>query len=59
MFILAKVLQAIGIADVGFALYAGLTQPHGMGQEYEFTAIGIAVFLAGYAVEVLWAREGK
>ncbi len=56
MFILAKVLQALGIADVGFALYVGMTQPHGMGTEYKFTGIGIVVFLAGYIVEVLWAR---
>jgi hypothetical protein len=27
-----------------------------MGKEYEFTGIGILVFLAGYIVEVLWAR---
>jgi hypothetical protein len=56
VFILAKVLQALGIADVGFALYVGISQPHGMGKEYEFTGIGIAVFLAGYIVEVMWAR---
>ncbi len=59
VFILAKVLQALGIADVGFALYVGITQPHGMGKEYEFTGIGILVFLAGYIVEVLWARPGE
>ena len=38
-------------ADVGFALYVGITQPHGMGSEYEFTGIGILVFLAGYIIE--------
>jgi ABC-type Co2+ transport system permease subunit len=59
VFILAKVIQALGIADVGFALYAGMTQPHGMGTEYKFTGIGIVVFLVGYAVEVLWTRAGK
>ena len=52
MFILAKVLQALGLADVGFALYVGM-QPHGMGHEYEFTGIGILVFLAGYIIEGL------
>ena len=59
MFILAKVLQALGLADVGFALYVGITQPHGMGTEYKFTGIGILVFLAGYIIEGLWARAGK
>ena len=59
MFILAKVLQALGIADVGFALYVGITQPHGMGTEYKLTGIGILVFLAGYIVEALWTRPAK
>ncbi len=57
MFIFAKVLQAIGLADVGFALYVGVTQTHGMGKEYEFTGIGILVFLAGYVVEHFWGHE--
>jgi hypothetical protein len=30
-----------------------------MGTEYKFTGIGIVVFLAGYIVEVLWARGRK
>lgn len=51
MFILGKVLQALGCADVGFALYIGITQPHGMGNEYKFTGIGILVFLVGYIIE--------
>ena len=51
MFIFAKVLQAIGIADVGFALWIGIMQPHGMGREFEITGVGIAVFLAGYVTE--------
>ena len=59
MFILAKVLQALGLADVGFALFVGIAQPHGMGHEYEFTGIGILVFLAGYIIEGLWVRAGK
>jgi hypothetical protein len=59
VFILAKVLQALGLADVGFALYVGLTQAHGMGNEYKFTGIGILVFLAGYIIEGVWFRAGK
>lgn len=51
MYILAKVLEALGCADVGFALYVGITQPHGMGNEFKLTGIGILVFLAGYIVE--------
>ena len=59
VFILAKVLQALGLADVGFALYVGITQPHGMGTEYKFTGIGILVFLAGYIIEGLSVRARK
>jgi len=59
VFILAKVLQALGLADVGFALYVGITQAHGMGNEYKFTGIGILVFLVGYIIEGLWVRAGK
>jgi hypothetical protein len=51
VFIFAKILQAIGLADVGFALWVGVTQPHGMAREFEITGIGILVFVAGYAVE--------
>ena len=54
MFILAKVLEALGCADVGFALYVGITQPNGMGKEFELAMIGIAVFVLGYATE-RWA----
>lgn len=58
MFIFAKVLQALGLADVGFALYVGITQAHGMGNEYKFTGIGILVFLAGYIIESVWGARG-
>ncbi|HEY6394197.1 MAG TPA: hypothetical protein VIX12_02195 [Candidatus Binataceae bacterium] len=51
MYILGKILQALGCADVGFALYVGITQPHGMGREFEITAIGILVFVLGYIAE--------
>lgn len=51
MYVLGKILEALGCADVGFALYVGITQPNGMGNEYKLTAIGILVFLVGYVVE--------
>ncbi|HEY2485017.1 MAG TPA: hypothetical protein VGI36_07695 [Candidatus Binataceae bacterium] len=53
MYILGKVLEALGCADVGFALYVGITQPRGMGNEFKLTGIGILVFLVGYIVENL------
>jgi CheY-like chemotaxis protein len=43
--------QALGCADVLFALYVGVTDIHGMANEYKFTGIGILVFLVGYIIE--------
>jgi hypothetical protein len=57
VFILAKVLQALGLADVGFALYVGITQPTEMANEYKFTGIGILVFLVGYIIEGYWGKS--
>jgi hypothetical protein len=51
VYVLGKVLEALGCADVGFALFVGITQTHGMGSEYKLTGIGILVFLVGYIVE--------
>jgi hypothetical protein len=51
VFILAKVLEAIGCVDVLFALYIGMTQPQGMGREFQITGIGILVFVLGYLIE--------
>ncbi|MFZ1887530.1 MAG: hypothetical protein WAU33_05830 [Candidatus Binataceae bacterium] len=51
MYLLGKVLEALGCADVGFALFVGITQTHGMGNEYKLTGIGILVFLVGYIAE--------
>ena len=59
MFILAKVLQALGLADVGFALYVGITQPGEMGNEYKFTGIGILVFLVGYILEGYFGKSNS
>jgi hypothetical protein len=58
VFILGKVLQALGCADVGFALWVGITQPHGMGSEFEIAAIGIGVFVLGYIAET-YSRSGS
>ena len=51
MFFLAKVLEALGCADVGFALYVGITRDHAMAQEFEIALVGILVFTIGYALE--------
>jgi len=51
MFFLAKVIQALGVADVGYALFVGLTEEHGMGRELMLMLIGFAVFSLGRMVE--------
>jgi high-affinity Fe2+/Pb2+ permease len=56
MFIFAKVLQALGCADVGFALFVGISQ-NSLAREFELTGIGILVFAVGYAVEALASRR--
>ncbi len=58
MFFLGKALEALGCADVGFALWVGMTQPHGMEREYQLAAIGIVVFVVGYATE-RWSSPGE
>ena len=50
MFYLAKVLQALGLADVGYALFVGITRNlHGEG--VLLTLIGLGVFSLGRALE--------
>ncbi len=51
MFLLGKILEALGCADVGFALYVGISQEHGMGKEFELAMIGVVVFGLGCLVE--------
>jgi hypothetical protein len=58
VFFLGKVLEALGCADVGFALYVGMTQVHGMGKEFELAAVGILVFALGYVTE-RWSGAGE
>jgi hypothetical protein len=57
MFFLAKVLAAIGCVDVLFGLYVGMSDPHGMGREFEITGVGILVFVAGYAIERYFGEQ--
>jgi hypothetical protein len=57
VFFLAKVLEAIGCVDVLFGLYAGISNPHGMGREFEITGVGILVFMVGVAIERFFGEE--
>lgn len=51
MFYVAKVLQAVGIADVGYALFVGIMQNYSMAEEIVLTLIGVGVFSLGRALE--------
>jgi hypothetical protein len=51
MFYAAKILQALGLADVGYALFAGVIQNSSMAEEIVLMLIGLAVFSLGRALE--------
>ena len=51
MFVLAKVIQALGVADVGYALFVGLTEEHAMGRELYLMLLGFAIFSLGRYAE--------
>lgn len=51
MFYLAKIIQAFGVADVGYGLFIGLTQPDGFGREMQLMVVGAAIFYFGRFLE--------
>lgn len=51
MFYFAKILQALGVADVGYALFVGVTQETSMAEEIVITLIGIGIFSLGRMLE--------
>jgi len=58
MFVLAKVIQAIGIADVGYALYVGVTEAHSMGRELYLMMVGFGIFSVGRYLERRKSPQG-
>ncbi len=50
-FYLAKLVQACGWADVGYALLVGLTEERSMGKELLLLGIGVLVFSLGRYLE--------
>ena len=50
-FYLAKLLELIGIANVGFGLVYGLTNEGGLRLELRMLIIGSAIFLLGRLIE--------
>jgi len=51
MFYLAKILQALGLADIGYALFVGIMRNSSMAEEIVLTLIGLGVFSLGRALE--------
>ncbi len=51
MFYLAKILQGLGLADVGYALYVGITKNSSMAEEIVLMLIGLGIFSLGRALE--------
>jgi hypothetical protein len=51
MFYVAKILQALGLADVGYALFVGITKNFSMAEEIVLALIGLGVFSLGRMIE--------
>jgi len=51
MFYVAKILQAVGLADIGYALFVGIMRNSSMAEEIVLTLIGLGVFSLGRALE--------
>jgi hypothetical protein len=51
MFYAAKILQALGLADMGYALYVGIMKNSSMAEEIVLTLIGLGIFSLGRALE--------
>jgi len=51
MFYVAKVLQALGLADVGYALFVGVIRNSSMAEEIVLTLIGVGLFAMGRTLE--------
>jgi hypothetical protein len=51
MFYVAKILQALGLADIGYALFVGIMRNSSMAEEIVLSLIGVGVFSWGRALE--------
>lgn len=51
MFYVAKILQALGLADIGYALFVGVMRNSSMAEEIVLMLIGLGVFSLGRALE--------
>ena len=51
VFYFAKLLQLIGFAHVGYALFIGLSEEHSMGPELKLLMLGALLFSIGRLLE--------
>ena len=51
IFYFAKLLELIGFAHVGYALFVGLTQDNAMGPELKLLMLGALLFTLGRLLE--------
>jgi hypothetical protein len=51
MFYIAKILQALGLADIGYALFVGIVKDSSMAEEIVLTLIGLGIFSLGRVLE--------
>jgi hypothetical protein len=51
MFYVAKILQALGLADMGYALFVGVMRNSSMAEEIVLSLIGLGIFFLGRALE--------
>ena len=51
MFYVAKTFQALGVADVGYALFVGMARNVSMAEELVLALIGVGVFSLGRLLE--------
>ncbi len=51
VFYVAKLLELIGFAHVGYALFVGLTQENSMGPEMKLLMLGALLFALGRVLE--------
>ncbi len=51
VFYFAKLLELIGFAHVGYALFVGLTQENSMGPEMKLLMLGAVFFALGRLLE--------
>jgi hypothetical protein len=58
MFFLAKLVQAIGVADVGYALFVGLTEANSMTRELYLMGLGLGIFYVGRFIERYASAQG-